>query len=369
MRTCSYAIAASALLFLSGCDGFFTDPAATTGTGTATTANFAFVVNPGANTVSGFAISATGTLSVLPGAPITYTTATPVTAAAVSRGNKFLWVGNGTQIFGYSLSTAGAITPLNGGAALANANCVDMQTTPDGKWLMVLDGTGNDIDLFAIGTDGSLAANGGAPFQTTAIATPHVIRLNPAGTVVSAALGAAGEYLFSFNSSTGQFTFLNGNTPATGTGDNGIAWDPTGNYLYIARTGTGVGLVVTTVSNTGVLTPTTGTAYATGALPYSVTLDNAGKYVYVANRGDNNITAYSIGTNAALTAVTGSPFASGTAVSNLAADSTGKYLLAAAYNGTPDLTVYGFDGTVAGKLNSVTSTATGTNANFIALSH
>ncbi len=71
----------------------------------------------------------------------------------------------------------------------------------------------------------------------------------------------------------------------------------------------------------------------------------------------------------ALTAVSGSPFASGVGVSTVAADSTGKYVLATAQSGSPDLSVYSFDATTAGKLDALTSSATGTTANFLALSH
>ena len=81
------------------------------------------------------------------------------------------------------------------------------------------------------------------------------------------------------------------------------------------------------------------------------------------------ITGYTIGTGAALTAISGSPFSSGNAVTALGADSTGNWLLAAAYSGTPDLTLYGFDSTNPGRLYAVSSSSTGTNASFLALSH
>ncbi len=381
----STAIAAAAALLLMpvlGC-GFVTKATSTgncgeflhsstctgTGTGTSTTLNMAFVANSGSNTVSGFSLSTAGALTALTGSPLSFTL--PPTAVAVSRGNTFLWVGTVTQIFGYAISSTGALTALNGGAALTNANCADMQTTPDGKYLMVLDGSGSAIDLFAINTDGSLAVTGGGGIGfTLSGAFPHALRINAAGTVVAAALGTAGELLFSFNSSTGTLTQLGQPTPPPNlTSDFGNAWDPTGAYLYVVRTGSAAGLVVEQLGNNGVLTPTTSTVYATGSNPYAVTTDVAGKYVYVANHGDSTISAYGVGTSQVLSTVSGSPFAAGTGVAVLGAESTTNYLLAVSPGGTPDLAVYGFDASVGGKLNSVSSSATGTTASFLALSH
>ena len=198
---------------------------------------------------------------------------------------------------------------------------------------------------------------------------PRALRINPSGTVVAAALGSAGELLFSFDSTTATLTQLSQTLPPSVTSDYGIAWDSTGNYLFVVRTGTAAGLVVEQVATNGALTPTTSTVYTTGNNPYAVALDTTGKYVYVANHGDSTISGWSIGTNEALTAISGSPFASGSGVSTLGADSTAMYLFASAQSGTPDLSVYSFDATTAGKLDALTSTATGMTANFLALSH
>ncbi len=330
----------------------------------------AFVVNTGSHTVAGFGISTAGALTALSGSPLSFTLAP--TSAAVSRGNGFLWVGTITQIFGYAISSAGALTALNNGSPLVNANCADMQTTPDGKFLMVLDGSGSAIDLFAINSDGSLAAtgSGGIGFTPSGSSFPHTLRINPAGTVVAAALGTAGELLFTFNSSTATLTQLGQQVlPPNLTSDFANAWDPTGSYLYLARTGTAAGLVVEQVSSNGTLTPTTSAVYPAGSNPYAVTTDVAGKYVYVANHGDNTITAYSVGTNQALTAVSGSPFPSGSGVAALGADASTQFLFAVSPGGSPDLEVYSFDATVGGKLDVATSTSTGTTASFLALSH
>ena len=90
-------------------------------------------------------------------------------------------------------------------------------------------------------------------------------------------------------------------------------------------------------------------------------VNKAGTDVYVANRGDGTISGFSVATSGTLTALSGSPYTSGTGVTALATDSSGDYLLAAANGGSPDLTMYSFDTTTVGKLNLVTTTATGTD--------
>jgi DNA-binding beta-propeller fold protein YncE len=355
-------------LLLSGCSGFFfkeTNSGGGSGTGAT---NYAFVANTGTSTVSGFGISTTGALTALSGSPITLNV--QPTSLAVSRNNQFLWVGTVSQIFGYSIASDGTLAALNNGNAIANAFCVDMQTSPDGKWLMVLDGSGAAIDLFAIATDGTLTPSVGIGFTPNGTVIPKQLRLSTSGTFAVAAMGTAGELVFSFNTTTGSFAMLSQTLPPDKTSDNGIAIDNAGAFLYTARTGN-AGLVVFSIASNGALTPTTSTVYGTGALPASVALDNTGKYVYVANSGDGTITGYGIGANAALTALPGSPYSSGIGVTSLAADSTGKWMLAAASSGSPDLSLYGFDATNLGRLFTVSSASTGTNANasIVALSH
>jgi 6-phosphogluconolactonase len=101
-------------------------------------------------------------------------------------------------------------------------------------------------------------------------------------------------------------------------------------------------------------------------------LDTTGKYLYAANGSDATISGYAIGTSSSLSALNGSPYASGAQVTSLGVDRSGAYLLAAAFGGSPDLSMYSFDTTTPGKLNLATSTATGTGttgAVAVALTH
>ena len=152
-------------------------------------------------------------------------------------------------------------------------------------------------------------------------------------------------------------------SPASSTSsDNGLAVNSGASYLYIARSGTGGGVAVYTVGSDGSLNSISGSPFAAGSQPYDITIDSTGKYVYAANRTDGTISGYLIGTNSALSALSGSPYTSGTLVNSLALDSSGTYLFAGANGGNPDLSMYTFDSTTAGKLDLATSVSTDTNA-------
>ena len=206
---------------------------------------------------------------------------------------------------------------------------------------------------------------------------PSDVRVSPDGTLIFAALGTAGDVVFTFNTTTGIATSSQGlSTGNAQTGDYGLAVSKTG-YLYIARSGTNGGVVVFSIGSGGTLTPVTGTPFAAGGGTFSVALDSTGTYAYAANRLDGTVSGYTIVPSAtalglSLTPLGGSPYTSGATVQSIGIDSTNKYLLAAALGGAPDLTMYSFDVTVPGKLIPATSVATGVNpagAVALALTH
>jgi 6-phosphogluconolactonase len=203
--------------------------------------------------------------------------------------------------------------------------------------------------------------------------SPKAIRAAPGGGYVFLALGTGGDVVMTLNTTTGALLQTQQlGLGSTLTSDNALAIDSKTTYVYIARTGTNGGLAVYSIGTNGLLNSVTGSPFVAGAQPFSVVLDSSGKYVYVANGNDATISGYTIGTGSVLTPLAGSPYASGAQVEALGRDSSGKYLLAAAYGGTPDLTMYSFDVATPGQLDTVTSAATGTdpaNAIAIALTH
>jgi 6-phosphogluconolactonase (cycloisomerase 2 family) len=373
-------MAAVGLAVLTGCSGFFV-PVVPVPPGS--TVNFVYVANTtgiapsGANsatgTVSGFVVG-TGSLTAVPGSPLSLGY-TPI-AMAVTRDNKFLYVATQGNINMYRFNADGSLTGASGGTGVAIANVVSLDVSPDGQWLVALDGTTlqAQVDVFQINTStGGLgdASNGTFPIPN-AVIVPKMVKVSPNGAYIFASFGAGGDVVFTFDTSAGIAIGVQRLSVSNTTSDNGLAVDNASANLYIARSGTGGGVRVFTIGAGGTLNEIAASPFDSGGQAYSVVLNNTGSYAYAANRTNGTIYGYSIGTGAVLTALGGSPYTSGQLVTSLGADSTGSYLLAAAFGGSPDLSMYSFDTTTPGKLVPATTTATGTNpagAIAVALTH
>ena len=364
------AVAAAAVLTLTGCAGFFVPTSGTTTTGSS--GNNVYVANAVANSLAGFAIG-TGTLTAVKNSP--YSLSFSPTSVVVTPANTFVYVGGAGLVYAYAINTDGSLTIANSGAAVASVSAAAMDISPDGNWLFVLDTNGTTLEEYQINkTTGLLTAQAPNIFATSAgTNVAHAVRVSPNGALVFAAVGPGGDRIFTFNTTTGAIALSQQLVPTLVTSDNAIAIDKNTAYAFIARSGTaGTGVAVYTIGAGGALTSVAGSPFAAGSQPYSVVLNVANNYVYVANRGDGTISAYTLGTGGVLTPVTNSPFASGNSPVALAADSTGKYIFAASLGGAPDLSMYAFDSTVAGRIFTTTSTATSTttsNATAVATTH
>lgn len=346
--------------------------------GGGTTSNAVYIANQAASSIGAFAIG-TGKLAAVNGSPLA--AGYKPLCMAVNPANTLLYVGASNGIFVYFRNSDGSLTTPTTGSQPAGVFATSIAISPDGQWLIALDGTTQQLDIFQI------TASTGALTSVTAPATystqsgtwqPSEVHVSPDGTLIFAALGTAGDAVFTFNTATG--VAVSSQLLQTGnaaTGDYGLAINSTTTYVYIARSGTNGGVAVYSIGSGGALTPVTGSPFAAGNGTFSLVLDISGTYVYAANRTDGTISGYTIvpGTTTAALALKplgGSPYVSGSGVQALGVDSTGKYLLAVAVNGAPDLTMYSFDITVPGKLDPATSVATGTDpagAVALALTH
>jgi 6-phosphogluconolactonase (cycloisomerase 2 family) len=314
------------------------------------------------------------TLTAVPSSPLTLGYQ-PI-AMTVTRDNKFLYVASLSSINVYTINSDGSLSAPSTGTSVAIANVVSLDVSPDGQWLVALDGNilQAQVDVFQIDTtSGALTvkSNGTLPIPN-AVILPRMLKFSPNGAYIFAALGSGGDAVFTFNTATGLAIGVQNLTVSSQTSDNGLAVDNASSYLYIARSGTGGGVRVFAIGSGGTLNEIAGSPFASGGQAYSVVLDNAGNYLYAANRTNGTIYGYSIGTGGALTALDGSPYTSGSLVMSLGTDSSGDYLLAAANGGNPDLSMYSFDTATPGKLDLATSTATGTDptgAIAVALTH
>lgn len=363
-RVSAFLFLALGLCVLSGCDGFFDKTSSSSSSGTG---NYVYVGNTGSNTISGYQLSTAGALTAVTSSP--YSLSYTPQALAVTRSNSYLYVATSVGIYGYSIGSAGALTALASGAVLQQVAAAAMDTSPDGKWLITLNSDASSVTVFAIASDGTLAVQ-----QTTLYSglsgtpVPREIHVAANANYAYAAVGTGGTLIYTFNTSTGLLSLAGTLAPLSLTSDNSLVVDSSTAYLYLVRSGTTEGLTVYSIGTNGALTKV-GSTYATGSQPYSVALGDAGKYVYAANRGDSTISGFVVGTSGALTSAPSSPYTAGSAVTALAQDSTDTWLIAAAYSGSPDVTVYGFDASNAGRVYTVSSIAAGTNPSLLALTH
>lgn len=360
-----------ALLTLTGCGDFFVKE--TNNGGGGTTGNYVYVANSSTNTVAGYSIGSS-TLTAVSGSPVAVGYSPQ--ALVVTPANTFLYVASSRGIYVYPVNSNGSLSVPSTSAVAAAVNVASIDISPDGQWLFGLDLTNTVLDEFQINAStGALSALAATPYTVTGGATvaPKEVRVAPTGNYVFAALGTGGDIVFTLNTSTGAVATtqqLALGSPQTS--DNGLAIDSTTSYLYIARSGLNSGLAVYSIGAAGLLTAVSGSPFSAGTTPFAVQIDHSGKYVYVANRGDGTITGYQIGANASLAALSGSPYASGTQVLSLGAEKTNTYLLAGAFGGSPDLSMYSISTVTPGKLTLATSTATGTDptgVSGIAVSH
>jgi len=354
------------IVLLAGCGDFFPP---IKGGGSSSGSDIVYVANASSTSVTGYAMS-TGALVAVSGSP--YTLSFTPTAIAVTPANTFVYVAGSGVVYVYSIGTGGALTAANNGAAVANGNVVSMDISPDGKWLFTLDADGTTIEEYSINTStGILTAASGAlyTFGSGTTPVPKAIKVAPNGNYVIVALGTAGEIVYGFNTSTGAISESQRLSAPGSTSDNAIAMDKNTAYLFIARSGNSAGLGVYTIGTGGTLTIVSGSPFATSGQSTSVVVDNTATYVYVGNQGDGTISGFTIGTGGALTALSGSPYSAGKTMTALAADSTGKYILAAANGGSPDLGMYAFDSSTAGRIYTVSSTTTAYGPVAVAVTH
>ncbi|MGH9595284.1 MAG: lactonase family protein [Edaphobacter sp.] len=366
MRWWAAVAAALAVPGLMGCAGFF-PPINGGGGGGGSTGNQVYVANKTASSLGGFSIG-TGTLTTVSNSPMAagYVPLSMV----VTPSNGLLYVGAANGIFVYFINANGSLTAPSKGAQQVAVWATSVDVSPDGQWLIALDGTTQQLDIFQINASTGALTSVTSPATysaTSGVWQPSQVKVSQDGTLIFAALGTGGDVVFTFNTTNG--TAVLSQTLATGnktTGDYGLAVNSKTTYLYIARSGANGGVAVFSIGSGGSLTPVTGTPFAAGSGTFSVALDSTGTYAYAANRTDGTISGYTIvpGATAAaltLTPLSGSPYASGSGVQSIGIDRTGKYLLAAAVGGAPDLTMYSFDIAVPGKLKPATSVATGTD--------
>jgi 6-phosphogluconolactonase (cycloisomerase 2 family) len=347
---------------LSGCGNFFVYPGS--GSTTTNSGDYVFVSNSTTGTayINGYSIS-NGTLAATSGSPINVNTIP--SSMVITTNNNILYIascgntvltiavegcttgGSNNGIYAYSIGSAGALTSLNSGAAVAGGYPVSLDVSPDGQWLAALDGTTNTITVYSINNStGALSATTTTtllPTSGTTI-TPFEIRFAPTGSFLATSLGDAGTVIIPFTTSNASFGTSYGisalNTPSGA--DYSIAIDGNNN-LYVGRTGgtsTTLGIYAYKLGSTSatLINSSTNAAYTTGARPSSLVLSSGYSYLYSGNMLDTTAGVSSGGSISEFSQSSGALTSLGIAIAapveaySMARDNSGKYILAVGYN-------------------------------------
>ena len=269
-------------------------------------ANFAYVANYSSNSVSVYSIDpATGALASIDADGVTAGTQTSIAtrsgpiSIAITPDGQYAYVANAASnnISAYSIdSTTGALTPIQatGSGSLtyiaAGATPYSLSIDPSGAYLYAANSgsTGTvGISAYAINSNGSLVPNG---TPGTGL-SPHAIAVNPdpnnayvyvANTGSSKVPNSYSVWVYSISNITGQLTHgvtSSTNEVTTGTAPLSIRVDSTGQYVYVANSGSNDISVYDTTSTVGGLTqvdcgsgPTTcnGKNFKAGTAPYGI---------------------------------------------------------------------------------------------------
>jgi 6-phosphogluconolactonase (cycloisomerase 2 family) len=370
----------AALPLLAGCKGFWDVPSGSGGSGGGgTTSGVFYVLNQKTAEIAAYTIaSGSTTLTKVTGSPTSLGTTVPYTMA-ISPNGGFLYVGTPVGIFAYSVGSSGALTILNGGQVITSDFAFTMQLDPSGSWLIdAVSGIGavNAIPLDP--TTGLVLA--GASEQSVVVPSTAVRRvtITEAGApnpYVFVAMGNGGTAVIPFTATSatnpfGAVSVIKPINPTTG-GSVAVAVDLSRQLLYVGETvavsgSNPGGLRVFAIGANSSMSELTGSPYPSGGIGPGAILPTS-NYVYVANStvsGSNggNIQGFAItttGTVYSLTAI--STIAAGLTTVAMDEENTGTYLLAVNSGGTPDLNVYTFDATTAGKLDAYTTASTGSD--------
>jgi 6-phosphogluconolactonase (cycloisomerase 2 family) len=273
-------------------------------------------------------------------------------------------------------SESGALTQIQDSPYPSGGrNPVGAVTSPDGKYLYVINKDDNTIVQFAIGTDGKLYPQqtcntpGSEPVslaintsQTLLYVADFYSPTTPGGPVYSSANPGPGALVaYTVDSSTGklgggnctpvQQTFVDSNNvtqTATyvpiGFTPTGIAALANGNSVFVSAqdglpsaTGTLGEVDAFDVNGSGVFS--TITTYPTGTTPSAIASDPTNRFLYVTDSRQNQLITYTILSTGILNASQNPPLKTDTFPVAITVDPRGFYIYVANYN-SADVTAY-----------------------------
>jgi len=352
------------VLLLSGCGDFFTKQ--TNGGGGGTVSSYTYVGTQNGQ-LGSYSISSTGALAALAGSPLSLATSA-INALVVTSSNANLYAAvAGSGVFGLSINSAtGVPTLISTSALTTDVSPLALAIDPAGTHLLVagLANGGPAVGIYTINSDGTLTELTGSPVAVTFPSGTNLqnllvqqIAVAPNSSYVFVSLGQLGVAPLPFNTGGGlsQNAILINPRSSSAAGstvanqDLGLAVDPASGFLFVGETNQGVRVFSIGANNS--FTEVSGSPFTSGAQPRAIALDGTGTHLYTANAADNTISGFTVASGA-LTAISGSPFNSvGTQPYSLTLDQSRTHLIVADLGGNPNVQLFSFDATTAGRLD------------------
>lgn len=317
----------------------------------ATTPDYAnlYAANQGNNSLVHFAINGDGTLTNKDSVTVPFTP----NAIAVNQAGTYLYVVGGTSpasIAVYPLSSGkiGALASSTNLTLSGYASDTIVPTAIDvlasngevyvAAWDQSAYNPGGSVTSsanpgwvygFTVGTNGSLAATTGSPYQ--AGVKPAGITSDPTNRFVYVTDYASNELIAYNIQSSGELNFLVNGPFKTGNQPVGVVVDPRGIFLYVtnslSNTISGFSIALPTGTPTTVVSSSGVGALPTDTDPVALLVDPAlGRYVYTADYLGNSISGFRLDPNSGtLTATQGMPYPTGAHPTAIAAVPNGNH--------------------------------------------
>ncbi len=338
--------------------------------GSSSTTSYIYVANGNAGNVAGFTMNGS-VLDNLPSSPYSLNGGVP-TAMATTPDGAFLYVGIAAgAVYVYAIGSSGALTPGNNGSPVENLNVEPTYMAVDRKSNFLFIGSNTSPQMYEYqintGTGVLTAPAGNTQGFVTLHGAPEQIYVTPnnqyiyVGETPASGAGVGGIDVFTLNSSTGALSnALHANSKNTALyADEALVSDSNSKFLFAGETGCSC-VRAFTIGSGGALSEVSGSPFSAPTGPSALAVDPTNTYLYVGSKTSSEISGYQLGSSGALTPMSSSPFlGAGVDPVAMALDESNTYLFVAAGQGNPDLEVFSFDATTAGKLDPVSNAKTG----------
>jgi 6-phosphogluconolactonase len=262
-----------------------------------------FAVNAGSGNVSTFAVR---------GATLALVGKTPSGGSepvAVAENSGLVYVlnsGGAGSVVGFRLGFGGQLIPIENSTQFLSANDVagaSISFSPNGQFLLVTERLTNNIDVFAVKPNGTLAP---AIVKASPGAGAFSVRFAPNGDAIVSETGSAtsGSAVSSYSVlPNGALSAISQSVPTLGAANCWNAITPNGQFVYVSNAGTSniSGFVI---GHNGTLTPIGSTVVGSnpdGATNLDIAVSADGLYLYTLNSGSGTIGVFAIQPNGALT--------------------------------------------------------------------